>query len=96
MHHMPHRYGRARVWKSIVEYDVTTFAARGTLKVPRRLLTDPAYLRINAKGEMLFLPANGGKWGSGEMTAAGGVRSTRPQAARDHDPGGSAVDAFLR
>ena len=51
----------------IVEYDVTTFATRRTLKVPRRLLEHPEYLSINAKGQMLFLPPKGAQWGSGEM-----------------------------
>lgn len=55
----------------IVEYDVTTFAARRTLKVPRRLLEHPEYLSINAKGQMVFLPPKGAQWGSGEIASAG-------------------------
>ena len=55
----------------IVEYDVTTFAARRTLKVPRRLVEHPEYLSINAKGQMVFLPPKGVQWASGEMASAG-------------------------
>lgn len=55
----------------IVEYDVTTFAARRTVKVPRRLLEHPEYLSINGKGQMVFLPPHGVQWASGEMASAG-------------------------
>ena len=55
----------------IVGYDVTTFAARRTLKVPRRVLEHPEYLSINAKGQMVFLPPQGAQWGGGEMASAG-------------------------
>jgi len=56
----------------IVEYDVTTFAARRTLKVPLRLAEHPEFLSINAKGQMVFLPPKGAQWGSGEMASAAG------------------------
>jgi len=55
----------------IVEYDVTTFAARRTVKVPRRLLEHPEYLSINGKGQMVFLPPHGVEWASGEMAFKG-------------------------
>ena len=55
----------------IVEYDLATFAARRTLKVPRRLIEHPEYLSVNAKGQMVFLPPKGAQWGSGEMASAG-------------------------
>jgi hypothetical protein len=55
----------------IVEYDVATFAARRTLKVPRRLLEHPEYLSINGKGQMLFLPPKDTYWTGGEMASAG-------------------------
>src|SRR5450759_1824821 len=48
----------------IVEYDVTKFAARRTMKVPRRLVEHPEYLSINTKGQMVFLPPKGAQWGS--------------------------------
>jgi hypothetical protein len=54
----------------IVEYDVTKFAARRTMKVPRRLVEHPEYLSINTKGQMVFLPPKGAQWGSGEMASA--------------------------
>ncbi len=54
----------------IVEYDVTTFAVRHTMKVPRRLVEHPEYLSINAKGQMVFLPLKGAQWASGEMASA--------------------------
>lgn len=55
----------------IVEYNVATFVARRTLRVPRRLLEHPEYLWINAKGQMAFLPPKGVQWLSGEMASAG-------------------------
>ena len=55
----------------IVEYDVARFAARRTLKVPRRLIEHPEYLNINAKGQMVFVPPKGAQWGSGEMASSG-------------------------
>ena len=55
----------------IVEYDLATFAARRTLKVPRRLIEHPEYLSVNAKGQMVFLPPKGAQWGGGEMASAG-------------------------
>jgi hypothetical protein len=54
----------------IVEYNVTTFEARRTVKVPRRLIEHPEYLSINAKGQMVFLPPKGAQWASGEMASA--------------------------
>ncbi len=56
----------------IVEYDVTKFAVRRTLKVPRRLIEHPEYLSINAKGQMVFLPPKDAQWAGGEMASAGG------------------------
>jgi hypothetical protein len=56
----------------MVEYDITTFAGRRTLTVPRRLLQVPEYLSINATGQMVFLPPNGAQWGGGEMATAAG------------------------
>ena len=55
----------------VVEYDITTFAARRTLTVPRRLLEHPEYLSINATGQMMFLPPEALEWGTGEMATAG-------------------------
>ena len=49
----------------IVEYNVTTFTARRTLKVPRRLIEHPEYLSVNANGQMVFLPPNGAQWAGG-------------------------------
>ena len=71
-----HAQSPKRLWvlqepDEIVEYDVATFAARHTRKVPRRLLEHPEYLSINAKGQMVFLPPKGVQWGSGEMASAG-------------------------
>ena len=55
----------------IVGYDVTTFAARRTLKVPRRALEHPEDLRVNARGQMAFLPPQGVQSGNGETASAG-------------------------
>ena len=55
----------------IVEYDVTTFVVRRTMRVPRRLVEHPEYLSINAKGQMVFLPLKGAQWAGGEMASAG-------------------------
>jgi hypothetical protein len=57
----------------IVEYDMTSFAARRTLKVPHRLLHHPEYLSINSKGQMVFFPPKGMHWASGEMASAGDI-----------------------
>lgn len=48
----------------IVEYDAASFVAGRTLKVPLRVLERPEYLRINRRGQMLFLPPEGVQWGS--------------------------------
>src|SRR5215467_3073618 len=50
-----------RVWvlkepDSIVEYDPSTFAAKGTGKVPPDVLKAARILQINPKGQMLFAP----------------------------------------
>jgi hypothetical protein len=53
-------YGQSRrVWvlkapDAIVEYDPTTFAAKGTVKVPAAALESPNALQVNAEGQMLF------------------------------------------
>ena len=54
----------------IVEYNVTTFAAGRTVKVPRRLPEHPEYLTINAEGQMVFLPPKGTWWATGELATA--------------------------
>jgi hypothetical protein len=41
---------------SIVEYDPSTFAAKGTVKVPPEVLKAARILQINRKGQMLFAP----------------------------------------
>ena len=48
-----------RVWvmkepNTIVEYDPTTFAAKGTVALPAGALESPGGLQVNAKGQMLF------------------------------------------
>lgn len=53
----------------IVEYDASTFAARRTMNVPRRLLEHPEYLTVNPRGQMLFLPPRGVQWAGGEMAS---------------------------
>ncbi|HSB05563.1 MAG TPA: hypothetical protein VLK23_10245 [Thermodesulfobacteriota bacterium] len=55
----------------IVAYDMGSFAARRTIKVPHRLFEAPEYLSINSKGLVLFLPPHGVHWASGEMALAG-------------------------
>jgi len=81
----------------IVEYDVATFVARRTLKVPRRLLEQPRYLSINAKGQMVFLPPKGMGWLGGEMESAGdriwfwdGHQATESKLERTETRGGGA------
>lgn len=82
----------------IVEYDVATFVARRTLKVPRRLLEQPQYLSINAKGQMVFLPPTGMMWLTGEMASAGdriwfwdGQRATESKREATKTQGGGAA-----
>lgn len=55
----------------IVEYDVASFTAKRTIKVPTRLFEAPEYLSIHGKGLMLFHPPHGMHWTSGEMATAG-------------------------
>lgn len=55
----------------IVEYDVASFTARRTIKVPIRLFEAPEYLSIHGKGLMLFHPPHGMHWTSGELATAG-------------------------
>ncbi len=55
----------------IVEYDLASFSARRTIKVPPRLFEAPEHLSINGKGLMLFLPPHGVHWASGEMASTG-------------------------
>ena len=80
----------------IVEFDVSTFVVRRTMKVPRRLVEHPEYLSINAKGQMMFLPPMGAQWGSGEMASAGdrmwfwdGHQATERRLEGTKTPGGS-------
>lgn len=59
-----HAQSPKRLWVlqepgKIVEYDITTFAELKTQKVFHCLIEQPKYLRINAKGQMLFLPPHG-------------------------------------
>jgi len=56
---------------AITEYDVITFAARQTVKVPRRLVEHPEYLSINARGQMVFLPPAGTHWAGGDVALSG-------------------------
>lgn len=67
----PRRLWVLRAPDEIVEYDVATFAPLHTLRVPRRLIEHPEYLRINAKGQMLFVPPKGTLWTNGEMAPEG-------------------------
>ncbi len=55
----------------IAAYELPSFAAQRTMKVPRRLLEHPEYLRINSRGQMLFHPIHGEEWAAGEMATAG-------------------------
>jgi hypothetical protein len=55
----------------IAEYDLASFAARRTIKVPRRVPEKPEYLSINSKGEMLFQAPSDMEWAGGEMASAG-------------------------
>jgi hypothetical protein len=41
----------------ITEYDLTTFAAKGSVKVPAQALKNPKNLSVNHQGQMLFAPA---------------------------------------
>src|SRR6266699_1510498 len=73
---LAHAQSPKRLWvlpqpDELVEYDVITFATRRTLKVPHRLLEQPAYLSLNTTGQMVFLPPRNEQWASGEMAAAG-------------------------
>ena len=97
-----HAQAPQRLWvlqrpDELVEYDVTTFAARRTLKVPRRLLEQPEYLSINAMGQMVFLPPKDEQWASGELATAGdrawfwdGHQAKEWQLAGPQTRGGSA------
>ena len=51
----------------IVEYDPSTFVARRTVTVPRRVLEHPEFLSVNARGQLLFLPPLGTEWTTGEL-----------------------------
>lgn len=55
----------------IAAYELPSFAAQRTMKVPRRVLEHPEYLRINSRGQMLFHPRHGEEWAGGEMATAG-------------------------
>jgi hypothetical protein len=56
---------------SVIEYDPATFAARRTLKIPRRLFDHPEYLSVNASGQMIFLPPAGMQWQSSDSASSG-------------------------
>ena len=57
----------------IAVYELPSFAPKRTLKIPRRVLEHPEYLRINNRGQMLFHPLHGEQWASGEMATAGNL-----------------------
>jgi hypothetical protein len=76
--HSTPRQGRAplRLWvlqppDTIVEYDVAAFAAKRTIKVPRRLLEHPEYLSINANGQVAFVPPAGTQWAEADPALPG-------------------------
>ena len=57
----------------IVEYDVAAFAPKRTIKVPRRLLQHPEYLRISANGQMVFVPPTGTQWAETDPASPGNL-----------------------
>lgn len=66
----------SRLWvlhppDTIVEYDVPAFAAKRTLKVPRRLLAHPEYLSISPNGQMAFVPPAGTQWAEADPALPG-------------------------
>ena len=54
----------------IVEYDADTFVARRTVLAPLRVFEHPEYLRINARGQMLFAVEPGVQFASGDLASA--------------------------
>lgn len=53
----------------IVEYDSATFEARRTLPVPPRVVEHPEYLRVNARGQLLFSTPPGVEFGGGDIVS---------------------------
>ena len=53
----------------IVEYDAGSFVARRTVLAPPRVFEHPEYLRINARGQMLFTSKPGVEFASGELAS---------------------------
>jgi hypothetical protein len=67
-----HAQPTGRLWvlqapDQVVEYDLVTFAPRGAVTVPGRIVEHPEYLSANAKGQMLFLPPEGLAVGTGPL-----------------------------
>jgi len=82
----------------LVEYDLRTFSARGTLSVPPRIIEHPEYLSINSSGQLLLqLPASVEVTG-GDTAAAGDRawlwdgRGARELLLNDRDRDGSRLD----
>ncbi len=53
----------------IVEYDAGSFVARRTVLAPLRVFERPEYLRINARGQMLFTGEPGVEFASGDLAS---------------------------
>ena len=53
----------------IVEYDAGSFVARRTVLAPLRVFEQPEYLRINARGQMLFTGEPGVEFASGDLAS---------------------------
>lgn len=67
-----HAQPSRRLWvlqapDQVVEYDLVTFAAKGAVTVPRRIVEHPEYFSANAKGQTLFLPPEGMAVGTGPL-----------------------------
>ena len=53
----------------IVEYDAGSFVARRTVVAPPRVFEHPEYLRINARGQLLFTVEPGVAFASGDLAS---------------------------
>lgn len=51
----------------VVEHDLVTFAAKGAVTVPGRIVEHPEYLSANGRGQMLFSPPEGMAFGTGPL-----------------------------
>jgi hypothetical protein len=73
----------------IVEYGITTLAARRTLKVPRRLIEHPGYLSINARDRWCFFlrrvcSGEPGRWRRLEIACGSGMATRLRREARKY------------